>query len=406
MRALYCSAPLPGHLDWGGFLRTAVAQQQAGDTVLWASGAAVAASVAAAGVPFAALAETGWRWPPPPPLPAPAAGAREPWQTARAVRALDQWLDEQRVAAAVDALTAAAESFQPDLIVSEMFVAAAGIVAERLGVPFVVGGWPATVAPAVDKPDALARAARDRLERLLARWQLAGVNWTSTGPPALRSPRLHLTYWCATWYRGLPLAPQTIHVGGRAAAPGAPLANLPDPGERPWVLITLGTSFDDDPAFFTAAASAADRLGCLPLLVGSRFAARASAHELPASSIVLAHVDFAQVLPYCAAAIHHGGAGTTHALALHAVPQIVTPHAADQIHQARGVERSGVGLHMPPRTVTADRLAAALAQLLPDLATARAAARRLQAEMAALGGAEQAVKLLQDTARGAPSDIR
>ena len=41
MRLLFCSAQLPGHLDWGGYLPTAVELAQRGHTVLWASGAAV-----------------------------------------------------------------------------------------------------------------------------------------------------------------------------------------------------------------------------------------------------------------------------------------------------------------------------------------------------------------------------
>lgn len=397
MRAIFVSAPLPGHLDWGGYLQTAVAWQRAGHTALWASGAAVAAQVAAAGVPFAPLAETGWRWPPPSPLPPPAAAAeRAIWQTQRAERALDQWLDEARVAAAVDELTALVEQFRPDLIVSEMFVAAAGLVAERCGAAFAVAGWPAVAPGHTSTADALAAAARARLERLLARWKLAGRNWNADGPPALRSPSLHLTYWCPTWYRGMALLPQTLHAGGSAGTPLPPPPDLPDPDAQPWVLVTLGTSFDNDPAFFVAAANAADQLGCLPLLVGERIARTASQLDLPHAAAVRSHVDFRRILPYAAAAIHHGGAGTTHALACHGVPQIVTPHAADQIHQARGVERSGAGLHLPPRTVTAARLASALAALLPDLSEQRHNARKLQSEMAAQGGPRAAAAWLSD----------
>ncbi len=401
MRAIFVSAPLPGHLDWGGFLSTAAAWQATGHAALWVSGDAVAPLVDAAGVPFAAVAETGWRWPPPPPLPAPtAAEQRAAWQTARAARALDQWLDIARVAAAVDELTALAERYRPDLIVSEMFVAAAGIVAERLGIPFVVAGWPALYGATASPADPLVAIARQRLEQLLGRWQLTGQNWTSEGPPALRSPHLHLTFWCASWYRGLALLPQNAHVG--AAPPNAlpPLPDLPSPEELPWVLITLGTSFDDDPAFYIAAAQAADQLGCLPLLVGRSIVQQAGRLDLPPAAVVRATVDFRSTLPYTAAAIHHGGAGVTHALARHGVPQIVSPHAADQIHQARGVERSGVGLHLPPRTVTPARLATALAALLPDLSEQRRNAERLRSELTQLGGAEHAAVLLEKTVIG------
>jgi UDP:flavonoid glycosyltransferase YjiC (YdhE family) len=95
-----------------------------------------------------------------------------------------------------------------------------------------------------------------------------------------------------------------------------------------------------------------------------------------------------------AAAIHHGGAGTTHALVRHAVPQIVVPHAADQGRQALGVQRSGVGIHLPAQSVTVPSLVAALAALLPDLSDQRARAQALQAEFHALGGVPAAADLL------------
>ncbi|MCB0149248.1 MAG: hypothetical protein KDE01_16555, partial [Caldilineaceae bacterium] len=78
-----------------------------------------------------------------------------------------------------------------------------------------------------------------------------------------------------------------------------------------------------------------------------------------------------------------------------ALPQIVVPHAADQIHQAQGLARTGAGLHIPPKDVTVDRLAAALAALLPDLAPVRAHAAALRAELAALGGVPAAVAILE-----------
>ena len=61
MRYLFISAQLAGHLDWGGYLATAALLHQRGHEVTWASGDSVAAQVTAAGVPFAPLAETGWR---------------------------------------------------------------------------------------------------------------------------------------------------------------------------------------------------------------------------------------------------------------------------------------------------------------------------------------------------------
>ncbi|MFH1807469.1 MAG: glycosyltransferase [Pseudomonadota bacterium] len=59
--------------------------------------------------------------------------------------------------------------------------------------------------------------------------------------------------------------------------------------------------------------------------------------------LVVDAVNHAALFPRCAAVVHHGGAGTT-ATALRAgVPQLVTPHSADQFYWARRVHELGLG---------------------------------------------------------------
>ncbi|MDQ3249903.1 MAG: hypothetical protein M3Q45_11940, partial [Chloroflexota bacterium] len=246
MRFLFVSAQLPGHLDWGGYLATAVALQQGGHNVLWVSGQAVASLVSQAGVPIQVVTETGWRWPPPPPRQPTADETPEAWQRIRTERALDQWLDQERVEQACTELIEIGRAYQPHVIVSEMFVSAAGIAAEVLATPLVVAGWPAMQPKAVAGNQLLSNLARERLNRLCARFHIHGINWTADGPPALLSPLLHLTYWHPRWYTGVTLLAQTHHVGGIAAKSRHPLpawATTHPPDAKPWVLVTLGTSF-------------------------------------------------------------------------------------------------------------------------------------------------------------------
>ncbi|MCE7983827.1 MAG: glycosyltransferase [Caldilinea sp. CFX5] len=400
MRYLFVSAQIPGHLDWGGYLPTAIQLQRRGHTVLWATGQAMAPLLTRAGIPGHFLAETGWRWPPPPPLqPSPGADP-EVIRQQRALRALDQWLEEERVAQATTALVERGRTFRPDVVISEVFLSAGGLAAEVLGCPFIVAGWPA-MPPKAGGNEAIVAAARQRLQRLCDRFGVTGVNWTKSGPPAQESPLRHITYWSPRWYEDVPLLPQTRHVGGVATP--APTTTPSWTDEQPAVFITLGTSFGQDANFFILAARAAEEMGCLPLLaLGGQFKAEqetALRQQLPPTAIVEQRVDLNAVLPHVAAAIHAGGAGVTHALVTHAVPQIIVPHAADQIHQAQGVVRSGVGFHLPAQQATVDALVDGLAELLPDLSPLRVAAQELQDEFAQLGGVATAADLVEQVTR-------
>jgi UDP:flavonoid glycosyltransferase YjiC (YdhE family) len=399
MRILCTSAQLPGHLDWGGYLRTAAELRHRGHDVLWATGSAMVPFLQQANIPTHVLAETGWRWPPPPPLQPTPDIDPEALRKQRAIRALDQWLEEERVGAATAALIALGKAFRPDLFVSEVFLSAAGLAAEALGVPFAIAGWPAMRPKETGGQPAVVQEARERLARLCTRFGISGVNWTEVGPPAQQSPTLQISYWSPSWYHGVDLLPQTIHVGGSAPAT-TQTTPLPWPDELPWVFITLGTSFGKDANFFMMAAQAAVELGCLPILVlAGQFNRDEEAtlrSRLPVEAVIEQRVDLNAVLPNVAAAIHHGGAGVTHALVTHGVPQIIVPHAADQFHQAQGIVRSGVGFYLPARETTVERLIDALAQVLPDLGPVRQNAGALRAEFAALGGVSRAAARLEE----------
>ena len=125
---------------------------------------------------------------------------------------------------------------------------------------------------------------------------------------------------------------------------------------------------------------------------------RPCADRLPQPSAVVERVRFADLLPHVAAAIHHGGAGTTHALVTCGVPQIVVPKAADQARQALGVRRTGAGYHLPADRFTVDLAEQALQNILPNDAPARRNAAALRDEFASLGGIPEAARMLASIA--------
>jgi vancomycin aglycone glucosyltransferase len=59
--------------------------------------------------------------------------------------------------------------------------------------------------------------------------------------------------------------------------------------------------------------------------------------------LVIGEVNQQALFPKVAAAIHHGGAGTTAAAAQAGTPQLIVPQVADQPYWARQVARLGIG---------------------------------------------------------------
>lgn len=384
MRGLCVSIDLPGHLDWGGYLATAVELTRRGHRMVWASGEGVQQMVQARGLTFAPLAVSGW-WHDLLPLP-PRLGPAER-QARRQQRALAVWLNPDTVLAALAELLDLAAALRPQVILAEPYAAAGVLLAEKLGLPLVIVGRPAL------PPAEFGHPAASLIQQLLERAQVAGAYWDLAGGTPC-SPQLHLDFFCRDWYTDLPdIGSQTLFCGG--AAPR--ISDAPGPEGRLRVLVTLGSTFSDDETFFRLAAESAVMAGAASLLaVGRRTPLLlASLQEAaPPGCQVEAWVDFAQVLPQMAAVVHHGGVGTTHAALLHGLPQIAVPHAGDQWSQAARVTQSGVGYGIRPRDFNLANAPLTLAQILYD-PPFRANAAALAAQMQALGGVAAAADAVE-----------
>src|SRR5258708_3590279 len=194
----FVTAPLPGHLDWGGMLKTAKLLRAGGHEVLWVSQPPIAPMVEAAGIEFAPIAETGWLWPPPP-MPDPRTLKPAEGIFLRYRRALDTWLSEALIPPAVQAIVALAnERGKPSTIVADPFLTAAAFAAEALDVPLIVAGWPA--GQPLDEDHLLAvqaelgRISQQRMENLKQQLGLRGVNFSGGATPSVEHPYLHPTY--------------------------------------------------------------------------------------------------------------------------------------------------------------------------------------------------------------------
>jgi vancomycin aglycone glucosyltransferase len=85
-------------------------------------------------------------------------------------------------------------------------------------------------------------------------------------------------------------------------------------------------------------------------------------------------VNQQSLFPRVAAAVHHGGAGTTTAAARAGVPQVVLPQGADQLYWAGRVGQLGIGTPHVGVAPTAESLSAALATTLAPETRVRASA--------------------------------
>jgi sterol 3beta-glucosyltransferase len=79
---------------------------------------------------------------------------------------------------------------------------------------------------------------------------------------------------------------------------------------------------------------------------------------------VSAGFDHDKVLPQCRAAVHHGGAGTTHAVVRAGIPSVIAHVFADQPFWGRRITQLGLGADLPFRKLNRDRLHSALARAL------------------------------------------
>lgn len=403
----FTSAPLPGHLDWGGLLKTARVLHAQGHTVLWVSGEPIRALVIRAGVPFAAIAQTGWRWPPPP-LPTPTGFVNEDMHTLRYRRALDTWLDPELVTQGTQALLElAGERGTPDVIVTDPFLSAAALAAERLEVPLVVGGWAS--GPPVNEGQMLAAQrqlggeALERIAELSDTFGVTGANFSQGPAPSIQSPHLHVSYFSAYWHQDETVLPQTAFVGGIAEPPADdPPEWLADiPADRRLGMVTLGSTFTGDVQFFVAGAQAIASAGLVPLVVIGYTPLEPDVKQslkaqLPGGTRLLNWVPYDHVFPRLAVLVHHGGMGTTHAAIVHAIPQVIVPHAADQRGQATRASQAKVGLHLIPQDVRRGELHTAV-RAITSTEWVLEHVQGLAEQFAALGGPPRAAELIVET---------
>ncbi|MCC9308348.1 glycosyltransferase [Kitasatospora sp. RB6PN24] len=179
---------------------------------------------------------------------------------------------------------------------------------------------------------------------------------------------------------------------------------LPDwlaelPGEQPLVLATLGTvlpgsAFDTSAVLRTVVAAVAETDCQAVVATGGH---HPGATETPPRVHLVDRIDQPLLLRCAQLLITHGGYNSIREAVGAGVPMAVLPFIGDQHGNAARVQAHGLGRHLP-EPVTSAELAAAITELLADLAvTARV--RQAQRRMLALPPVEAVVGLLEKLAQ-------
>lgn len=160
----------------------------------------------------------------------------------------------------------------------------------------------------------------------------------------------------------------------------------------PPVAFTPGSAMVHGHEFFAAAAEACARQKLRGLLL-TRKADQIPA-DLPAGVIHVPYAPFSDLLPRCAALVHHGGVGTAAQGLRAGIPQLIMPMAHDQPDNAARLGRLGVALSLSPRRFTARRVARALGALLGD-ANYRQRAREIARRFVGADPLNQTAELIE-----------
>ncbi|WP_049621218.1 glycosyltransferase [Frateuria defendens] len=176
--------------------------------------------------------------------------------------------------------------------------------------------------------------------------------------------------------------------------PPPALRDFLEAGPKP-VYVGFGSMVSRDAASFTGTVLAGVRKSGLRAVLATGWGGLEGADGVRDERIFfLRNAPHDWLFPRMAAAVHHGGAGTTAAAARAGIPSVFVPFYGDQPFWARSMEERGVAPPALDRSrLSADGLAAALAAT--QQAPMRDAARRLGEQVCAEDGVGEALRWLR-----------
>nr|WP_225095632.1 macrolide-inactivating glycosyltransferase [Streptomyces sp. CoH27] len=161
------------------------------------------------------------------------------------------------------------------------------------------------------------------------------------------------------------------------------------------VLVSLGSAFTKQPAFYRACVRAfGDLPGWHLVLQAGRHVSAADLGDVPANVEVHSWVPQLAILKEADLFVTHAGAGGSQEGLATGTPMIAVPQAADQFGNADMLVSLGVARRLDTEEATADRLREAALALVDDPEVGRRL-KSLQAETAQEGGTRRAADLIE-----------
>lgn len=302
----------------------------------------------------------------------------------------------------IDDLVAFAQAWGPDLVIWEPLTLAGGVVATVTGAAHArfLYGPDITLRvrqaflelAAAQEPEHVDDPTAEWLSAVLGRFGAGYDETVRTGHWSIDTTPPSTRFDLGQEVVGTRYVPYN----GRATVPEWLLT----PPERPRVCLTLGLSEEMN----KSAASLGDILAGLADLDVEIIATLNAAQQkqvpvIPRNTRVVDFVPLHDLLPTCAAIVHHGGVGTRNTAEIHGVPQLVIAYGWDTLAKAARNERLGAGLCLPAEQSTAEAVREKVLRLIEDPAL-RAGARSLRDEALAQPAPAEVVPMLErQTAR-------
>jgi UDP:flavonoid glycosyltransferase YjiC (YdhE family) len=279
------------------------------------------------------------------------------------------------MALVVDDLLALCTELEPELLVFDPYFLAAPLVAALTGSHPVLHG----IGPRLDP--GVMDLATDAVSPI---WREFGLDAPSAAgiysgtTVAVCPPSLDPAGPGNPEYQALRPSPPPL------PAPAALPISFANP-DRPLIYLTLGTFSNNDLDLFRLVLRALESEPVNVIATVGRDNDPLALAPTPGNAHVEHFIDQAQLLPHCAAVIHHAGAGTMFGVLAHGLPSLALPQSADNFINANLLARAGAAQNLMPGEVTDSTVRSGLRSVLDD------------------AGYRQRAKVLADEIRAMPS---